>query len=200
MPQRTSLIIMTAAAPAGTSVPSFTASGAAVGIEGPWTVRFLAGGPSLPRERTIHSLRSWTAWDDDEATAFSGTAAYTTRFPAPSAKAPAWQLDLRHVHESAEVRVNGRQLGTLLGPSFQVMLDGSWLAASNELEVSVSNLMANRIASLDRAGILWRKFYNINFPSRFPENRGADGLFSAAGWQPLESGLVGPVTLTPLRR
>ena len=33
---------------------------------------------------------------------------------------------------------------------------------------------------------------------RLPENRGADGLFSAAKWEPLESGLLGPVTLTPL--
>jgi hypothetical protein len=67
------------------------------------------------------------------------------------------------------------------------------------LEVSVSNLMANRIAALDHAGVRWRKFYNVNFPARFPQNRGADGLFSAAAWEPVESGLLGPVTLTPLR-
>ena len=58
--------------------------------------------------------------------------------------------------------------------------------------------MANRIADLDRRGVVWKKFYNINFPSRLPENRGADGLFTAAAWPPLDSGLVGPVTLIPL--
>ena len=41
-------------------------------------------------------------------------------------------------------------------------------------------------------------FYNVNFPARLPENRGPDGLFSAAKWEALESGLLGPVTLTPL--
>ena len=62
----------------------------------------------------------------------------------------------------------------------------------------MTNLSANRIADLDRRGVPWKKFYNVNFPARLPESRGADGLFSAAHWTPLESGLIGPVTLTPL--
>ena len=59
--------------------------------------------------------------------------------------------------------------------------------------------MANRSAALDRAGVHWRKFSNGNFPARLAQSRGPDGLFSAATWDPLDSGLVGPVTLTPLR-
>jgi hypothetical protein len=58
--------------------------------------------------------------------------------------------------------------------------------------------MANRIAALDKAGAVWRNFYNVNFPARLPQNRGADGLFSAAAWEPLPSGLLGPVTIVPL--
>jgi len=64
----------------------------------------------------------------------------------------------------------------------------------------VTNLSANRIRDLDRRGVPWKKFYNVNFPAKLPQNRGADGLFSAAGWEPLDSGLLGPVTLTPLLR
>jgi hypothetical protein len=59
--------------------------------------------------------------------------------------------------------------------------------------------MANRIADLDRRRVPWKKFYNVNFPARQPENRGPDGLFSAASWDPLDSGLLGPVTLQPVR-
>ena len=59
--------------------------------------------------------------------------------------------------------------------------------------------MANRMAALDKSGARWKTFYNVNMPSRLPENRGADGLFTAAAWQPLDSGLLGPVTLTPMR-
>ena len=35
--------------------------------------------------------------------------------------------------------------------------------------------------------------------ARFAENRGADGLFTAAKWSPKPSGLLGPVTITPLK-
>ena len=68
------------------------------------------------------------------------------------------------------------------------------------LEVEVANLMANRMAAMDKAGTRWKMFYNVNIPSRLPENRGPDGLFTAASWEPLESGLLGPVTVTPLAR
>jgi hypothetical protein len=55
--------------------------------------------------------------------------------------------------------------------------------------------MANRIADLDRREVFWKRFYNINFPARLAANR-KDGLFTAAGWVPVESGLLGPVTLS----
>jgi len=80
----------------------------------------------------------------------------------------------------------------------RVVVRSSELNPLNRLEVSVTNLSANRIADLDRRGVPWKKFYNVNMPPKLPENRGADGLFSAAKWEPLPSGLLGPVTLTPL--
>jgi hypothetical protein len=94
--------------------------------------------------------------------------------------------------------LNGRDLATLIGPAFSVIIDGRALAATNTLEVSVTNLSANRIADLDRRAVMWKKFYNVNMPARLPQNRGPDGLFTAAKWEPLDSGLVGPVTLTPV--
>ena len=53
---------------------------------------------------------------------------------------------------------------------------------------------------MDKAGTRWRKFYNVNIQARLPQNRGPDTLFSAASWEPLDSGLLGPVTVTPLTR
>jgi hypothetical protein len=94
------------------------------------------------------------------------------------------------VSESARVRLNGRNLGALIGPTFMIRLDASLLSDRNVLEVHVTNLMANRIAALDKAGVPWRTFYNVNFPARLPQNRGTDGLFTAAKWEPLEAGLV----------
>ena len=129
---------------------------------------------------------------------FSGTAAYSTTFARPTAGTRWWQLDLGRVAESARIRVNGRDVATLIAPPFRVVLDRSQMRGTNTLEVSVTNLSANRIRDLDVRGVKWKKFYNVNFPSRLPENRGSDGLFTAARWEPLESGLLGPVSLTPL--
>jgi hypothetical protein len=95
--------------------------------------------------------------------------------------------------------LNGKDLGTFIGPWFRVDVPDSALHETNRVEVEVSNLMANRVADLDRRGVAWKKFYNVNFPARLQTNRGADGLFSAAKWEPLPSGLAGPVTLTPLK-
>jgi hypothetical protein len=79
-----------------------------------------------------------------------------------------------------------------------VVIPGGDLRENNTLEVAVSNLLANRMADMDRRGEPYKIFYNINFPARRGNNRGSDGLFSAAKWPPRDSGLMGPVTLTPL--
>jgi hypothetical protein len=176
------------------------ASGTPLSIGGPWRLQFTAGGPEIPRESTMASLASWTTLGDEAAKRFSGTVMYTTTFVKPELDASAWLLDLGIVRESARVRLNGRDIATLIGPAFRVTIDPRQLDNSNVLEIAVTNLMANRIAAMDKAGMRWRIFYNINFPSRLPENRGADGLFTAAAWPPRESGLLGPVTLTPATR
>jgi len=169
-------------------------------IDGLWTVRFVRGGPELPEQVTTATLGSWTHLAAAGVKAFSGTATYTISFPGPAGAATAWRLDLGQVRDSARVRLNGHDLGTLIGPAYQLMVDGSLLGERNVLEVDVTNQMANRIADLDRRRVAWKRFYNVNFPARRPENRGPDGLFSAAAWEPLESGLLGPVTLQPVLR
>jgi hypothetical protein len=169
-------------------------------VKGVWHVRFVAGGPELPGPFRTERLGSWTDLGGEAVRHFSGTATYSTSFAAPRAGADAWLLDLGRVCESARVRLNGRDVGTLIGPSYRVPLEGRMVRGRNTLEVSVSNLMANRIADMDRRHVAWKKFYNVNFPARLPENRGPDALFDASRWAPRCSGLLGPVTLTPARR
>jgi hypothetical protein len=70
---------------------------------------------------------------------------------------------------------------------------------TNTLEIRVSNLMANRIAYLDRNNIPWKKFYNVNMAARLRQNT-KNGIFDASAWEPRESGLIGPVSLTALRK
>jgi hypothetical protein len=172
-------------------------AGQPVPVAGPWTLRFVKGGPRLPQQRTLANLSSWTTLGQDEV-AFSGTASYTATFARPAATSRTWRLDLGRVAESARVRLNGRDLGTLIAPPYEAVIDTAQLRATNTLEVLVTNLSANRVRELDQRGANWKKFYNVNFPARYPENRGPDGLFSAATWAPLDSGLLGPVTITPV--
>jgi hypothetical protein len=181
----------------GPSYGVFEADGPPVPLAGTWMVTFTTGGPSLPVPVTTETPASWTDLGDDAVKAFSGTATYSLTFQRPASEASGWLLDLGEVHESAVVRLNGRSIGTLIGPTFRVYVEASLLNAENTLEVDVSNLMANRIADLDRRRVPWKKFYNVNFAARLGSNRNEHGLFDASQWEPLPSGLLGPVTLTP---
>jgi hypothetical protein len=170
-------------------------------LAGEWSLTFTNGGPTLPPARKLTELTSWTELGGADLKAFSGTAAYTLTFavPHPSTLPAAWQLDLGRVCDSAQVSLNGRDLGTLLQPPWRIVIPADALRAENTLEIAVTNLAANRIADLDRRGVPWKIFYNANMPARFRENSGPDHQFTAAHWKPRHSGLLGPVTLTPLK-
>jgi hypothetical protein len=168
-------------------------------LKGMWKVDFLEGGPELPASKEINSLVSWTGFGGDAVKNFSGTAKYTISFDKPAGKADGWLLNLGKVCESARIYLNGSELITLISPDYKVVIEKKLILPHNTLEIRVSNLSANRIAYLDRNNVQWKKFYNTNFPSRLPQNR-KNGLFDASAWPPRESGLIGPVTLTPVKK
>jgi hypothetical protein len=57
----------------------------------------------------------------------------------------------------------------------------------NKLEIEVTNLSANYIRLRDKQAPDWKKFYDINIVDITYKK------FDAAGWQPMPSGLLGPV-------
>jgi hypothetical protein len=170
-----------------------------VEIQGIWKVDFIEGGPSLPDAKEISKLVSWSDLGGDDFKSFSGTARYTITFNKPSGKADAWSLNLGKVCESAHVTLNGQDCGTLIGPDYNAVIDKKVIKPTNTLEIRVSNLMANRIAYLDRNNIPWKKFYNVNMAARLRQNT-KNGIFDASAWEPKTSGLIGPVKLTALRK
>jgi hypothetical protein len=180
----------------GKNYPYLKTTGIPTEISGNWTVTFTQGGPKLPDRKEITKLTSWTEFDGEEVKNFSGTASYTITFPRPEGNADAWLLNLGRVCESARVILNGNEVATLIGPNYQVVIPAKMFSPENTLEIKVSNLMANHIAYLDRNRVEWKKFYNINFAARLPENQNEQGHFDASKWQPRESGLIGPVTIT----
>lgn len=172
--------------------------GDAQSLNDTWDMSFVKGGPKLPDATRIDKLQSWTEFAGDDGKVFSGTAKYTLKFAKPQAAGMAFRLDLGKVADSARVSLNGEELGVLFTSPFTIDIPADKFKDQNTLEVSVSNLMANRIADMDRRGIEWKKFYNANVAAHDAVNRGPGNLFSAAKWEPRPSGLLGPVTITPL--
>ncbi|MEO3755874.1 glycosyl hydrolase [Streptomyces sp. B6B3] len=154
-------------------------------LTGPWTLTFLDGGPTLPPERTLPELVSWPELGDAEA-AFSGTARYALEFDLPAADARrTWRLDLGDVRETASVRLNGRELGTAWSLPFRLPLGRALRTGRNVLELDVTNLAANRVRDLARRGELVTNFW-VSWLDASPP----------AAWEPMPSGLLGPVRLT----
>jgi len=174
-------------------------SGDKISLDANWTLTFVSGGPELPQPVKISKLGSWTELEGNSYKAFSGTAAYKTTFVKPSGQAKYFRLELGKVAHSTRISLNGKELATLISPPFSIDIPASELKNENILEISVTNLMGNRMAEMERKGQPYKIFYNVNFPAYKATNRGADGLFTTSGWQPQESGLIGPVTLTPLQ-
>lgn len=168
-------------------------------IHGPWTLSFNDGGPSLPMSAPLNELYMWTSLEGDMYKSFSGSASYRASFKRPAENASQYILNLGQVAESAQVFMNGKKMATLIGPEYALTISAKDLKEDNLLEIHISNSMANRIIDLDRKNILWKKFNNTNFPAKFKENRGQDGLFNASSWKPRVSGLAGPVTLTSIQ-
>jgi hypothetical protein len=166
-------------------------AGPAREITGQWRLEFLTGGPTLPASYQTGRLGLWTDSTNGAAQAFAGTARYTIRFDAPDGGGRRWRLDLGRVCQSARVRLNGNDLGVLITPPFQVVT-GLLLARENVLEVEVTSAAANRIRDLDRRGVKWKSFHDINFVNLNYRP------FDASNWPLTDAGLVGPVTLAPV--
>jgi hypothetical protein len=169
--------------------PYFAAVGDPVQISGTWQVEFIEGGPECPAAYRTDELQSWTVRDDPEARRFAGAARYAITFDAPAA-GEHFLLDLGKVCQSARVRLNGRDLGTVFTPPFHVPGD-KLKPQENVLEVEVTNVSANRIRDLDLRGVPWKNFHDINFVNVDYKP------FDASNWPLYDSGLMGPVTLQP---
>jgi hypothetical protein len=188
-----SCFIKTSVAASDAIAPIHHPVGAPLPFAGPWHVTALRGGPELPPAFTTSALASWTA-QGGEWERFAGTARYETEFTLPAdAKADDWQLDLGDVRETARVFVNGRETDLVWSLPMRTKIGPFLRPGKNTLALEVTNLAANRVRDLDRRKIEWKKFHEINFVNIFYKP------FDAANWPLQSSGLLGPVTLTPLK-
>lgn len=163
---------------------------APIDIKGKWTLRFTEGGPEIPSTQKLDKLVSWSGLSE-QAEAFSGTGEYTISFDLSQKTADEYILDLGKVSESARVWINGEEVGILWSLPYQARVGKYLKPGQNTLKIEVANLMANRIRYMDRQGIEWRRYHEINFVNINYEP------FDASNWEPMTSGLLGPVRLLP---
>ena len=124
---------------------------------------------------------------------FSGVATYTGSFRInePIQK-NGYLLSLGDIRETAEVIVNGNNPGKVWCIPYQVFLPAEILQGENKIELRVHNLSANTIIKMDKEQKPWKIFYDINFVDITYQP------FNAADWQPVASGILGSLTLSPV--
>jgi hypothetical protein len=122
-------------------------SGSPIEIDGPWEVSFPPK-RGAPARVILPGLISLHRHPDDGVRYFSGTATYTRSLTIPAGSLQQQKrlfLDLGRVEVIAEVRMNGRSLGTLWKPPFRLDISPVVHPGDNRLEVLVTNLWPNRL-------------------------------------------------------
>ena len=177
-------------------------------ITGPWELRFPPKW-GAPERVALDKLVSWSEHADPGVKYFSGTGTYAKTITVPReivGKDRRIYLDLGKVQVIATVKLNGKDLGVLWKPPYRVDVTGALKAGDNMLEVGVTNLWINRMIGDEELpedsdrnpdGTLkaWPRWVQEGKPS-------PTGRFTFTSWRlwkkgeaPVESGLIGPVTL-----
>ncbi len=166
-------------------------------LTGPWTMSFP---PNLgaPAQVTMDRLASWTQNPDPGIRYFSGTATYNKTIQANSS----WfrqgrhiYLDLGKVRDIAEVKVNGKFVGLAWAPPFRVDLTAALKPGANAIEIDITNEWTNRQIGDRLASPEKRILHSAG--DRPPGGQGG-GIFGGPR-EPVESGLLGPVTLVSIQ-
>ncbi len=101
-------------------------------------------------------------------------------------------LDLGDLRYMATASLNGNMIGDFWSVPFRKIISIDKFKSKNTLVINVSNLDTNQAILLDKSGVPWKNFYDINFVDIQYQ------AFDASTWEPIPSGLLGPVTLIPV--
>ncbi|KJF43512.1 glycosyl hydrolase [Draconibacterium sediminis] len=116
-------------------------------LEGDWQVQFNPnwGGPESV---TFQELSEWSQNSNTGIKYYSGKATYHKTFDIPAnwqKDSAAYFIDLGKVHEVAQVRLNGKDLGVVWTKPFRVNISSALKEKENQLEIDVVNLWPNRL-------------------------------------------------------
>lgn len=158
-----------------------------------WTLSFKHAAPApITQTWTMDTPKSWTELGDSLCNTTMATGVYKTTFRLGKLQpGAAFILDLGDVRETARIILNGKDCGTLFSTPYRIDITPYAHEGENTLEVEVCNLPANRISELDRQGVQWRKFKEINVVDLNYKKDTYDQ------WTPVHSGLCSEVKLIP---
>jgi hypothetical protein len=175
----------------GAKIPEESGVEEEVEITGDWNLEFLEGKPSIPSPAVLNKLESWTTLPNS-AVYFSGRARYSIHFDALASlvRSNSLAIHLGDVREVASVKLNGKSVGVAWHIPYNLVIPPGILKQKNNLlEIEVTNLSANYMRLRDTQGPEWKKFDDINIVDITYKK------FSASNWDPMPSGLLGPVKL-----
>jgi hypothetical protein len=167
----------------------------AVDVTGPWT---LALGKSSPVR--LERLAPWNEVPGGKG--FSGWGAYEASVEVPELAADIeWFVDLGLVHETAQVFLNGRDLGAAWKGVRRVPCGPAVVKGSNRLRVEVANLWIHHVLAHPPGDPL-RQLKGVGVDPAVAETAGI--RWGTYGEVPAESlpasGLLGPVRVLAMRR
>lgn len=168
-------------------------TGKQIELNNGWELSFEESEPAVAEQFHLDTLTSWTNLDNDILKKNMGTGRYRLTFDFTKEPGHEYRISLGDVRESARLRVNGKDAGTLFAVPFEAMIGSFLHDGENTIEIGVTNLPANRIADYDRRDVDWRIFHEINFVSITYKPT----LFDH--WDVVPSGLLGPVIIQELR-
>lgn len=163
-----------------------------VEISGEWHLTPVKGPPEIPEPASLNVPQSWTSLGGKYET-FSGKAIYSNSFNVPDEllDADGFILDMGIIRETARVKINGQELGLAWCLPNRLKIPGGIIRKTNTIEIEVTNLSFNRIIQMDRQGIQWKNFQEINFVNIRYEP------YDAADKKPEDSGLMSEIYLIP---
>jgi hypothetical protein len=158
---------------------------APIALNGPWQLAL--------EEKSALTLAQLQSWNDlREGKDYSGWGVYETEFELTGlGEEMEWELDLGIVHETAQIALNGTDLGSAWKGSRIMRCGNALKVGTNHLKVEVGNLWIHHVQSLPKPD---RKAVAETFGIRW----GTYGEIKPAKLPP--SGLLGPVRLIPRKK
>lgn len=167
-------------------------------ITGPWEIRFPAG-KGAPYSVIFPNLASWTKSSDDGIKYFSGIGTYYKEFELSQdlcEKNMQIILDLGDVRLLADVYLNGKHIGILWNSPYRADITDAVKPGKNNLIIEIANTWNNRLKG-DAKSPQNRKYAQTHIKYiGGPLRKG----FKWADVPLMESGLLGPVKLIPLKK